>query len=239
MWAHTMAYSGHQLKQVFCLKISTLQQWEASCNISNLLGPLLWDVQPTVHSAHLYNLHWIKINVFPFIEHCWHFHSNKLKPLHFCESIWHFALHTKDIKYFRCLGGEHLFSLIISNADFSICISYSWCNAETVFRAWPWISEHKSVHVLTVCSETGNSRTRQLLSARATHTAHVCPATLSSKCTSVQQRRSQSIWFSGCGSVHLICTCTLNLRYHKASKSTLGAHIEMHPILMPRHSNSS
>lgn len=128
-----------------------------------------------------------KINVFPFTVCCLHFHSNKLKPLNFCYCIWHFTLCMKDIKYFRCQEGEHLFSLITSNADYSICVSRSWCNTKTVFRTWPWISEHKSTHMLTTCSQPGNSNTRQLLSARAARTACTCLVKLSSKCTSVQQ----------------------------------------------------
>lgn len=93
---HVSWYAEGISSRVFCLKPSTLQQWKVGGNTSNLLGSLLWDVQYTVHSAHLYNLHWIKINVFPFTLSTFSFH------LHFCESIWHLVLCTKDIKYFRC-----------------------------------------------------------------------------------------------------------------------------------------
>lgn len=116
---------------------------------------------------------------------------------------------------------------------FNVC-KYSWCNTETVFRAWPRISEHNQC---ICCVQSENSSTRQLLGTRATHTARVCPVTLSSKGTFVKQRCSQSTWLFGHASVHLICVSMLNPRYHKASKFTLGAHIKMHPILKPRHSN--
>lgn len=168
MRAHTMACSRYNPKRVSCLKPSTLQQWKVSCNISNLPGSLLWDAQSTVYSAHLYNLHWTKINIFPFTVCCLHFHFNKLTPLNFCYCIWRFTLCMKEIKYFRCQGGEHLFSL--RNADCSICISHSWCNTETVFRTCTDLCSEIHGHVPIMCSHPGNSSTRQFLSTRAART---------------------------------------------------------------------
>lgn len=102
MWACIMACSRPKFKEVFCLKPSTLQQWKVSYNISNLQCSLLWDVQYTVHSAHLYNLHWIKINVFPFTLSTFWFQQIKTLTFlwkHITLCIWH-----KRDQVFQMLG---------------------------------------------------------------------------------------------------------------------------------------